>query len=466
MNTIMSDPYQRPANDLVLPVSKAYFHPTNEILDNPFIGFVSFNHFRGDPLFSETSAEDGWKKERYPLYDHVEEKGNLTGWHPESQMAYIRILWKDFEPTEGCYRYELLDDIFTKAREHKQYVMLRLMPHTTRSTEDVPDWLRKQIECPVRHDEDRIKDSPADPLFFEKLAMAVRALAIHCDNDPVLYAMDISLSGAWGEGHNYHLMPETSIRLLLDTYTQYFPNTHLFGQICAPELNEYCRHTHPIGWRADGYGEPYHMQDYLPKRIYPLMADYWKESPISCEAFWYMSEWEHQGWDIDELADQAIRWHISLFNNKYSPIPYKWYPSIQKLLLSMGYRFAIRSFECPLEAQPGESIALFMRMENRGNAPIYNRIPFFVRFKNVNHTAICRTDLDITRWMPGDTLEHFSVAIPRSLTSGTYQVEVRIGTSYPEAPLVRMAMDAVMDDDWYIMTRMDVIEKYLTDDTH
>ena len=459
LSQVMADSYQRPTNDDVRPVSKSYFQPTDEILGNPFIGFVSFNHFRGDPLFSETGTIDGWKKERYPVYDFVEEKGDLVGWHPDTEMAYIRILWRDFEPEEGKYCYELMDDILAKAKTHRQYVMLRLMPHTTMSFEDVPDWLREQIPCPDRPDGARVKDSPTDPTFYEKFARAIRAIAKRYDSDPVLYAVDIALSGAWGEGHNYKLIPEEAARALLDSYCEGFRNTHLFGQICAPEFSEYCRQTHPIGWRADGFGEPYHMQDYLPKRIHPQMSDYWKEAPVSCEAFWYMNEWERQGWDIDVLADQAIRWHISTFNNKHSPIPYKWYPAIRKLLIGMGYRFVIRAFECPLRASSGEEIDIYMWLENRGNAPIYNRIPLRLRLKNASFESEIETGLDITRWMPGDTCERFKIHLPEGIPAGTYRVELRIGGSYPEAPLVKLAMDAPLDEDWYVMTEMEVGSK-------
>lgn len=437
------------------------FKPTDDILYNPFIGFVSFNHFRGDPLFSETGTKDGWKKERYPLHDFVEENGNLTGWHPDTELAYIRFLWKDFEPEEGCYCYELVDDILRKARAHQQHVILRLVPHTTKSFEDVPDWLRKKIPCPERPEEGRVKESPTDPLFYEKFTEAVRRLALRCDSDPVLYAVDISLSGAWGEGHNYHLIPQDCVEKLMNTYAEYFPNTHLFGQICAPEFTKIVERKRPVGWRADGFGNPEHMEDVLPKRINPLMTDYWKKAPVSCEAFWYMNEWERQGWDIDFLVDQAIRWHISSFNNKHSGIPYKWYPAIKRMLISMGYRFAIRTFECPPEANPGENIPVYMWLENRGNAPIYKRIPFKVRLWSDTYVAECPTDLDITRWMPGDNVEQFKIQLPNDIPAGAYQVEVCIGGSYPEAPLVKLAMNAPLHDEWYVMTPIEVnnIEK-------
>ena len=59
--------------------------------------------------------------------------------------------------------------------------------------------------------------------------------------------MDISITGAWGEGSYYEEYPTEALEELIDVYTESFKNTHLIGQVAAPELIEYGRKTKPIG---------------------------------------------------------------------------------------------------------------------------------------------------------------------------------------------------------------------------
>ena len=60
---------------------------TNEVLNNPYIGFTSFQHFRNDPLFSDCGPKGGWMKERYPVYDWVEQNGR------EQQKSQIHLAY-------------------------------------------------------------------------------------------------------------------------------------------------------------------------------------------------------------------------------------------------------------------------------------------------------------------------------------------------------------------------------------
>ena len=147
-------------------------------------------------------------KEHYPVYDFVPQKGREQGFYPDTEIVYIRMLWRDLEMEEGVFDFSKTDEIFRKAAEKKQSVMFRLMPHTTRQNEDVPDWLRNMIECPERPDAGRVKDSPRDPVYLEKFARAVEAFGLRYDGLAHFYAMDISLTGAWGEGHGIETYPE------------------------------------------------------------------------------------------------------------------------------------------------------------------------------------------------------------------------------------------------------------------
>ncbi len=440
--------------DMVIPNKRVEFSPSDELLTNPYIGFTSFNHFDGEPLFSDTFGTDGWKKERYPLYDFVEQEGNKTGCYPPCTIAYMRMLWRDIEPEENQYNFQLIDDILEKCKQHGQTLMFRIMQHTTRSFEDIPDWLADKIEHPERPDDLRVKTSPTDDEYYITFGRMIRALGERYDGNPLIYGVDISLSGAWGEGDGYEKVKPEVIKGLVDCYTEAFKKTHLFGQICAPELVNYACETRPIGWRADGFGNAYHMLNYFPKRIFP-MKDAWEKAPITFEAYWYISEWYRRGWDIDYLIEQSLKWHISSFNGKSSTIPFEWYPKIQAWLKKMGYRFVVRSVDYPSVFTRGNTSSFLMWIENRGVAPIYNELPVKFRLVNDEDEYIFESEIDILKWMPGDYFEKVELDISNQIKEGNYNLDIKIG-GFGDYPLVKLAMNTTSIDGWYRLCEIQV----------
>ena len=51
-------------------------------------------------------------------------------------------------------------------------VMFRLMPHSTRACDDVPEWLKELMPCPERPDGARVKTSPTDPRYLKLFGKA------------------------------------------------------------------------------------------------------------------------------------------------------------------------------------------------------------------------------------------------------------------------------------------------------
>ena len=432
------------------------FRPTHDILENPYIGFTSFNHIDEKKLFSDSYGNDGWMKEVYPLKGLLPENGWDDGWHPKTTVAYYRILWKDFEPEEGVYNYDLVGGILKQARKAHKHVMLRMMPHTTRASEDIPDWLKKKLSSyPSRPDDQRVKESPLDPLFLIAFANAVRKLGERFDSDPCLYAVDISLFGAWGEGSGYRDANPNAIDHLMLTYTDSFKKTFLLGQIIAPELVTAWNNEGRIGWRGDGTGHGTHMDSYFPRKAYQ-MKDVWKTAPVSLEAWAYMNAWERSGWDIDFIVEQILKWHVSMFNNKSSAVPHKWKENIRPLLERMGYRFAIRGLNYSDTVCVGGDLDLSFYIENRGNAPIYINLPFTVRLKSDKYECVLDTGVDIRKWMPGDTIEDIVVKLPKDIPVGTYTLEAGIVGNTPESPTVKFAQNSEKDGDYYVMTTVEV----------
>ena len=417
---------------------------------NPGVGFTSFQHFRGEKLYAdivvrpEANMTETERVECYPVSADAEEICRGEGWYPDGAVVYIRFLWKEFEPEQGVYNYAFVREILDKARAHGQGLILRLMAHSTRACDDVPEWLKEIIPCPVRPDGRRVKDSPTAPEFMELFLRAVKALGERFDEDPVLEAIDISLPGAWGEGHKLELYPDDIFERIMDTYAAAFPHTQLMAQMGRPELIEYAWNKHGVrvGWRGDGLGDPNHTENIYPPRI-ARITEAWKHAPVSFESYWWLGEWQRRGWEIDEIIEKTLEWHISTFNGKSMPAPPEWREKIEKWISRMGYHFAVESFAFPANAAPGDETALRLTINNVGVAPIYRALPLKVRICG----QVFDTDIDISRWLPGVSSEEINITLPEVMPRGEHAVEIGI-------PGVYLCTDAPMKDGFYTLGRI------------
>ncbi len=431
------------------------FKEKQGVVYNPYIGFTSFNHFRGEKLYSDciTNVTTGLATcetenyECYPVPAGVEEKGREQGYYPDTTVAYIRILWKEFEPKRGEYNYAIVEDILARAKAKGQTVMFRLMPHSTCARDDVPEWLKEMMPCPERPDGMRVKDSPTDPRYLKLFGQAIEKIGERFDKDKTLDCVDVSLGGAWGEGHQG--FPEEDEKALMDIYVRVFPNTKLLGQCSNTSMLNYLYEKRPIGWRSDGTGNPKHTHIWFPSYYPEVKNEHWKTAPISFESYWWISEWYRQGWDIDEIIEFTLSHHISTFNTKSFPIQFEWKEKIEYWLTKMGYRFVLQELQYPEKVKAGEKVTLTLKVENKGVAPIYNALPLTLRLKGEKKTFELQTDIDIRKWLPGQHVEEINVDVPSNLPSGGYQLQMRIGGG--NLPWVQLASDTQMDGEYAVL---------------
>ena len=91
------------------PIETNYFERRTEPVDNPYIGFTSYQRFRDDPLYTdivvrpENNKTETEATECYPVNKDYEQTADEAGFYPDTEVAYIRILWKAFEPYRGEY---------------------------------------------------------------------------------------------------------------------------------------------------------------------------------------------------------------------------------------------------------------------------------------------------------------------------------------------------------------------------
>jgi len=434
--------------------SIVYPKEIDDLLVNPGIGFMTFQRFNGDNL----NEGKGWT-EGLPI-DYQKFDGNLEKEnHPATSLAYFRIYWKYIEPERDKYRWDLIDKALATAKERQQTLLLRIAPYGTGSERDVPAWYRKMVgetkKLPVK----KWQVDPEDPRYSQHFGGMIRALGKRYDGHPSLESVDLSIVGAWGEGAGSNLLSQKTREALVDSYLESFVDTPLITLLTDAETNGYALSKCDVGWRVDCLGDMggfsptwSHMRDLYPQTIIKFgMHDAWKKAPVSLEVCWVMQHWKDQGWDVDYIIDQSLKWHISSFNAKSSPVPEEWWPQVNRWLKKMGYRFVLRRFAYPSNVKPGGVLAFESWWENRGVAPCYRRFPLALRIKNDTHEFILTTKADIRDWLPGDNLYDDKVSVPSNVPEGQYRLAIALLDENASSPVIKLAIAGIGKDGWYDM---------------
>jgi hypothetical protein len=427
----------------------------DDVLVNPGIGFTTFQRFNGDRL------NDGLKwTEGFPI-DYEEFSGSLTNQdYPLTSIAYFRVYWKFVEPEPGKYRWDLLDKALATAHSRAQTLMLRIAPYGTGKDNDAPSWYHALVdgqELEKNLPQAKWRVHPENPLYLRHFGGLIQALGHHYDGHPDLELVDVSIVGAWGEGAGAEELTEATRKSLLDCYLDTFHQTPLVLQLQDPKAAHYALAKRPVGWRADclgdmgGFSKTWsHMNDYYPQTLIQTgLRDAWRSAPVTLEVCWVMQHWKNQGWDVDHIVDESLKWHISSFNAKSSPVPSEWWPQVNRWLKKMGYRLVLRKFTYPSVVPLGGQITFTSWWDNQGVAPCYRKFPLALRLKNLDHTEILITDADITAWLPGDNLWDQALVVPAKLPAGDYDLALGILDPHTQQPKVKLAIEGLKADGWY-----------------
>jgi hypothetical protein len=432
----------------------------DEILVNPGIGFMTFQRFNGDALNEGLKWTEG-----YPIV-YQQFRGTLENKsHPATSIAYFRVYWRFVEPEQGQYNWPMIDRALATARERGQALMLRIAPYGTAEDNDVPDWYRRLAgEEKGRLPVEKWRTDPEDPRYARHFGAMIRALGERYDGHPDLESVDLSIVGAWGEGAGSAQLSEATREALVDAYLDSFHRTPLLMLLTDEKTNGYGIAKRAVGWRVDCLGDVggfnpnwSHMYDYYPQAIINFgMRDAWRKAPVSFEVCWVIEHWKNKGWDVDYIVDQSLKWHISSFNAKSSPVPEEWKPHVERWLKRMGYRFVLRKFTYPTEVAPGGKLAFTSWWENKGVAPCYRRFPLALRLGNSRRTETFLTAADIREWLPGDNLYDSAVFVPADLAAGEYELSLALVDERTRAPKVKLAIAGVTSDGWYPMGKIKV----------
>jgi hypothetical protein len=444
----------------------------DDVLTNPGIGFMTFQRFNGDDL----NAGSGWT-EGFPI-DYQDFDGDLTNKdYPSTTIAYWRIYWKYMEPEMEKYRWDMIDKALEIAEQRGQTLLIRIAPYGTGPEKDVPDWYREMVgpETNFKYNNpvNKWAVDPEDPRYAKYFGGLIRAMGERYDGHPDLEAVDLSIVGAWGEGAGSELLSREAREALVDSYTESFVKTPLIALLMDEKTNKYANSRISVGWRVDCIGDLgfwadeqngwTHMYDFYPREIINCdVQDSWKQSPLSFEICGTFSTWrDKQGYGREEVQyifDESLKWHMSSFNAKSSPVPEEWSDLVDDWLKKMGYRFALRRFTYPPEVKQNGKLAFTSWWENKGVAPCYKDFIPAIRLKSgENEAVMILPDVNLKEWLPGDIVFDDAVFVPLDLPVGTYDVQIALVDRLKHQPRINLAIEGKVGEGWYQLGKINVI---------
>jgi hypothetical protein len=420
-------------------------HPAriHDVLKNPGIGIQTFQRFNGDPLNSGMQ----WSEEgpTAPLA-----AAGAAVDFPAASIAYCRWFWATLAPEKGKVRWDILDGALDQAARHGQTLAIRLMPYDEKHP--LPAWYRSSGARRANPDGQPVWEPDfADPLYLKHWGDLVRAAGRRYDGDPRLESVDISSVGYWGEGWSDFMPPFADQKKLIDIWFDAFPSTPLLMNFDQPEALHYGT-AKGAGWRFDCLGDLSpkwcHMLDFYPLQIVEAgVGEIWKRSPVSMETCWTPAYWKQQGWDVNYILGEALRWRVSSLNIKSSAIPPEWKGAFDDFARRMGYRFELRRIEYPATVRAGADAMVRMWWENSGVAPAYR--PFVAALELHGATdAVVDLPVDIRKWLPGDSVVAAAVPVP-ALPAGKYRLRTALLDPRTRKPAIALGIAGRQPDGWY-----------------
>ena len=255
--------------------------------------------------------------------------------------------------------------------------------------------------------------------------------------------------------------PFPTQKVLIDIWVQAFPRTPLLMNFDEEKSLAYGVQQ-GAGWRLDCLGDMRsqyweswhrkwsHMLDFYPLQVVRAGAqDVWQRSPVSLESCWVPGYWFKQGWDVDYILSQALRWHVTSLNIKSTPLPPEWKKQFDEFQKKMGYRFILRRLEYPKAVKAGRMMPVSMWWLNAGVTPVYREYWLAIELRSPSASAVIRTDADVRKWLPGDAVFDGSVYVPETLKPGTYRVRVGLLDPRTGQPAIKLAIEGLQTDGWY-----------------
>src|SRR5215475_5078806 len=105
-----------------------------DVLVNPGRGITTFQRFNQQAIYPDLRWSEVGPEVRV-------EDAPVKPDFPDASVAYIRWFWRQIEPEQGKYRWEIVDSALEEAARHHQQLMVRIMLYDQKDA--LPEWYRK-----------------------------------------------------------------------------------------------------------------------------------------------------------------------------------------------------------------------------------------------------------------------------------------------------------------------------------
>lgn len=415
---------------------------------------------------------------RSVTFDEWDEPLNnpLTGYAPnaelteeclDSSLVYIGIPWSLWEPAQGEYNVEGIEELFQIPRwkEANKHAVLRFLcdvPGEERHM-DIPGWLYDQTRDGEFYSTsygEGYSPNYSNAYFQERHREALRALAEYCNQDDFVAYVELGSLGHWGEWHtntDEGLQPlpdaQTCWEYVLD-YSDNFHNARLLmrrNYVMAAEGS--------MGLYNDMVGSREDTREWLEwtenggsfetaggTLIYEPMENFWETAPCGGE---FTSRYPMEELLGDRLQDTLgmIRdSHMTFLGPKCPEGEQKDTSTAENIREMLGYRYYISRMQTQYSFG-ADQLDVTLTWENSGIAPMYWDWPatMYVYNRDGELKYWETIDLRLSQLLPGEQTETVShVPFTDEFRQG-FQIGVCI-TDPDEEEYVTLAMETEMRD--------------------
>ncbi|MCD8067848.1 MAG: DUF4832 domain-containing protein [Lachnospiraceae bacterium] len=411
----------------------AAFAETDEFIANPLIGFA--------PTAADTEAcED------------------------DTQLVYIGLTWAEWEPTEGVYDIQYLEETYHIERwqEEGKHAVLRFLcdvPGSSGHVMDIPEWLYLQtMDGSFYTTSYGSGYSPnyENSTFRAAHRAAIEALADYCNESDFVAYVELGSLGHWGEWHVHSDvegvgMPDAEIcREYVMDYYDSFTNAWLLmrrNYEMAAELG--------LGLYNDMTGSETSTRGWLSwiknggrqqtdgKALeYRALENFWETAPVGGEFTSATPMEEMLGENLDMTLSLIEETHMS-FIGPYCPTGEEAESEgAQEVLKRLGYRLYISGLTTSYSLREDE-LRISMTWENTGIAPMYWDWPVTMYICTLDgELEYAETvEMNLTQLVPGaQIVTENSIPYSEQLQSG-FMIGVSI-TDPEQEETLKLAMDA------------------------
>ena len=415
-------------------------------------------------LFSIKIASQNTINHTYPFTDGPNKnpmKGWNSGWWNDYESATVGfqyLKWKDFEPTDGNFDFDAVENVIQRPGSQGRHIILRLYTDWfgNEETSDAgPSWVYndygvERLQAP----NGKYITNYNHPNYITQAIEAIEALANHYDNDPRMYSIQLGVLGYWGEWHDYSFddpnfeIEENTMNQILAAYNNLFATSRVMGRY---PWREPLASVNTIGFHNDFFGPFDHSNDFDDA---VFLGNKWLEGPIGGEIPPNVSQSEYDTMYATSTGMNMInKGHYSTMQAGDNSRPCIDDPNgsncagFMAMHRKMGYNFQIEAALFAESVTQSDDLAIEVAISNVGVAPMYYDwdVQFALLDQNNQPIEIFETPFDLTSILPEDVSYTISVtASINSIPEDDYQLAIRL--IQPEA-------DSDKTDSWQLNAR-------------